>query len=138
MLIKIDKDRFINSDHIVIMYPPTEEEVGVKLITNDIIHIPTTVATYITQVLDANDAYTEEKPTELSLESQIAQFLRDQAAGQSFEHIHRNFPDREGVSLHAALKTLTAYNVIHKVGDTDASLYYHASNPIIAGPSDGF
>lgn len=139
MLIKIDNERFINSDHIVMIVPcMPEETANIYLLEGHCLEVPLSIASYITGTLETNDTYTEEKPPELSLESQIAQFLRNQAAGQAFEHICRNFPDRQTISITAALKQLLTSNVIRNLGDTDSPLYYHASNSIFTGAAEQF
>lgn len=137
MLIKIDNERFINSDHIIMIVPCIPDEtVNIYLLENHCLETSLAVANYVTQTLDASDAFTEDQPQELSIESQLAQFLRNQAAGQSFEHICRRFPDRQTITLTAALSTLLTQNVARNLGNTDSPLYYHASNPVVAGASE--
>lgn len=139
MLIKIDKDRYINSDHIVLIEPHLASNAALVLLTTGHqIAVPLTIVAYITQVLDANDAYTEEQLAELSLESRLAQFLRNQSAGQSTERLCTQFKDDKPEQICIALENLLASNTVRALGDNINSLYYHASNPILTGDIEAF
>lgn len=140
-LIKIDEDTYINSDQIIMIcaddnFMPVAD--GYKRIwfSNGLLRdIPDNVALYIAQALDANEAFTNQQPAEMSLASRIAAFLRNQSAGVSLTRLRVEFGDSE--ELQAALNELDANNVIHSLGtDDDSILYYHASNPIFAGPEE--
>lgn len=139
MLIKIDNERFINSDHIIMIVPCIPDEtVNIYLLDGHCLETPVDIAAYITQTLDANDAFTEEKPTELSLESRLAQFLRNQVAGQTIGHLCARFENESPAALGNALRYLLESNTVCNLGNESHPLYYHASNPIVAGPPGEF
>lgn len=149
MLIKIDKDRYINSDHIIAMTPITATTPGVleaiptgnvRLIMTDStrLEIPSTIADYIAQTLDAHDAFTTEQPQEMSLQSRLAIHLRNQSAGQSLNMLASVFTDTDKYSIEAALNELDANNVVHALGVDEDRLFYHASNAIFSGPPEAF
>ena len=153
MLIKIDKGRYINSDHIVWIsteivleeeaaYFTFEEEVNeanlgmIWLTDHHYITTTLSVIAYITQILDANEALATEAPPAMSLQSRIAIHLRDQSAGQSIDMLTAVFADTDKATLEIALNELDANNIVRGLGEDNARLYYHTTNPVFGNPSE--
>lgn len=142
MLIKIDNDRYINSDHIIYMSPAyAEHDRPHILLTGGCLHYTDwSIIEYIAKVLDTNDALTiTEQPQQLSLPSRLAHFLRNQSAGIMFQDIQTAFPQEPIMAIQAALNELDASNTIRALGTDESSLlYYHASNAIFGTISEEF
>lgn len=136
-LIKIDKERYINSDHVIYIDTPranpNTDEVTVKIYLIDKLHVtvPPSVASYITQTLDTNDAFTDEQPPTLSLISQLAQHLRNRADGHTFSELLEFFPN-DNNALITALADLVASNTITIQYIDNTPRYYHATNSVFA------
>lgn len=141
MLIKIDNERYINSDHIrTITLDPTEPDTFCICFGPSLVITTTQVVIdYIVEVLDANTSIVFEQPAEQSLESRLAAHLRNQTTGQLFEELEISFPAAHSNEIVIALHTLLHNHVIVTAGMTlginpeEKTRYYHASN---VTPSD--
>ena len=130
MLIKIDGERFINSDHIVIIDPCKDADMSYVYFTNNPrIEVPNTIVVYIAETLDAAVAFTEETPADLSLDSQIALYLRNSSEGMSYADLANEFLQHAS-EFPLALNRLVGSNTIRIFDSDNGWLYYHASNPI--------
>ncbi len=125
MLIKIDNERYINSDHLIGIDFDHDRYILHLTGGND---IPTTsdVVTYIVEVLDANTGFTQEAVAPLSLASRIAIWLKNRD-GLCFAYIVEAFAPETPADINLALAELIQQNVVAVIDDT----YYHASNPML-------
>ena len=141
MLIKIDEGTYVNSDHIVTITPiKSAPHISiVSFVNGSFSEVPSPIAAYIAQTLDANEAFTIEQPTAMSLPSRIAVFLRNQSAGKTFTDLEVFFSYDSGDAIRAALNELSVANTVHALGVNEEDLlYYHASNPIFGAREENF
>lgn len=144
MLVKIDKDRIINTDHIVAIIPvallsealqqfyqsQTNRVLDSKnyLITlvRDNLEVTPGVVGYLEQILDIDTNYTDER-VELSLKSRIAIFLRNSALPMTQAEVCAFFPLDPVEAVLAKLGELVDENVLRRVVDTEQVRYLHSA-----------
>jgi hypothetical protein len=139
-LIKIDKDRYVNSDNITSIVPRANESGVSRIYFTSNAYLDTTpqVVDFLAQMLDANDTFTDAQPTPetMTLQSRVAVYLRNQTDGVTFTELSSAFSD-EIDTLQPALDMLAANNTVKVLsGDYSQPLYYHASNAIFYGPEE--
>lgn len=139
MLIKIDGERFINSDHLILI--DHDERGCILYLTDHEVKTSSAVVTYIAEVLDASNAFTDEAISPLSLDSRIAICLRNMVEGLDFADICKIFKLEAPAEVNLALARLVSSNVVKALAtnEPDTSLYFHASNPMFqAGKNADF
>lgn len=135
-LIKIDNDRYINPDHIIVLMPtPAAASVaadtwilvlaGIQPLT-----IPSAVAEYLLTAIDVNDTFmdlTEENstPPERPLISRIASYLQEHAEGSQILELESVFVNDANSDIKAAVNQLTL-NGEARFGPT--GMLFHASH----------
>ncbi len=144
MLIKIDKDRYINSEHISMIAPSTDGDVSVYFIAllgrdfkSEGIETTAAVVEYIKTILDVDNHFTEQSVT-LSLSSQIAIILSNSAEPKTLKQIAEFFnlnislPEIHSTAawmdIEASVNKLLLTNVIRSEYRNDATYYSHAAN----------
>ena len=145
MLIKIDKDRYINSEHISMIAPSTNGDPNVYFIAllgrnldSEGIETTAAVVEYIKTILDADDHYSEDTIT-LSLSSRLAIDLSNRAAPASLNDLVYNFDflDAGPEAVEVSLNELLANNVIRSELRNGVPYYSHAANASHYAISEG-
>ncbi len=137
MLIKIDKDRYINSEHISMIAPSTDGDLSVYLIallgrdfTSEGIETTAAVVEYIKTILDVDDHFTEQSVT-LSLSSRIAILLSNSAEPKTLEQIAKSFnawTTDDCTNIRTSVTELLFNNIIRSEFRDNTTYYSHAAN----------
>jgi hypothetical protein len=131
MLIKIDKDRYINSEHISMIAPGVaSDEYFILLLGQDYdkagVQTTATVVAYLAMILDADENYSDD-PVELSLTSRIAIYLSNSANARSLEEIP-SFFDAPLEEIEVSINELLAQGVITSELRHGIPYYSHAAH----------
>lgn len=144
MLIKIDGGRYVNPEHITSIVPRPDDVMRIYFSSHAYLDTTAAVITFIAQAVDANESYTNEPPADMPLISHIALFLRDQSVGQTLQDLIIQFINSDAIPENTDIITAITTALIelertHTVITSSAegeTLYYHASNPMFAGPQE--
>ena len=140
MLVKIDKERIINTDHIAII-APDDNDPNVWLIAfaglpldsgnrlSSTIETTPAVVDYLSLILDISDLFTEEQVS-MSLSSRIAILLSNSANRLTIMQIANAFPNTPIYELEVSVNQLLAKNIIHSELHNGTAWYSHAANAI--------
>lgn len=143
MLMRIDKDRYINADRILAIIPHTvastpENTAYVILLSERLqVTVPESVVNYITQSAGVDDAIVLEPPQESSLISRLAVYLRDSATGATWNMLEEYFENTGSTDLQAAVNELLANNTVkvQYASDEGPRFYYASTFPVPSNAS---
>ena len=146
MIIKIDGERYINTEQITVIEPGFDPSDGVSPAPgmfcihftgfNQQLIVPSTTVNYILEAIDANtsytDALTETEIPSRPLTSRIASLLRNHLNGLTFSELMTLLgldKDTDEDALGLALEALVKDNTIRGQGINNSWRWFHNSTP---------
>lgn len=132
MLIKIDNDRYINSDRIIgFARHPSNSELRVLWLAglDESLEISEAAANYLCIALEANEGFDSDLIPQATLQSRLASFLRDSADSYTVEHLAAYF-DSPIEDTQTYLNALEEEHVVRSQLLYGKQRYFHASNAI--------
>lgn len=135
MLIKVNGDRYLNSDHIIMIAPDPNTPGDYIVLTSDVnadpVQISGDAAHYIFALEGLTDnGFSDAPPVVLPLTDRLAIFLRDSNQVYSLSDLQTFFPNDVRGDLILALSHLIASNTVLSDRQQNELVYFHTSHNI--------